>query len=156
MNIRIPNIEDFDDILRLQVQLDNTELVFDTNLKDEQYSTDKGKEKLRNRINDKNIIFYVVTDESNKIIAFIDGSIPDDEWWYKEKVAYINHLCVDEKYRRQGIAKILLKEFEKVAKENDAKYIRLLAFPNNKPAISCYKNNGFSEYSTYYSKKINF
>lgn len=92
--------------------------------------------------------------DDNKIVGFIDGNVPDDEWWYKKKVAYINHLCVASSYRKKGIATKLMVEFEKVAKELGTKYLRLLAFPNNKPAVTFYKKNGFLEYSTYYSKHI--
>ena len=154
MKIRKVKQDDFYDILRLQVQLEDTEICFDNNLKSHCYETEKGKEKLKNRIDNKNNIFYVVEIENNKVIAFIDGNVPDDEWWYKDKVAYINHLCVEEEYRNMGIATKLLYQFEKTAKENGAKYIRLLAFPKNKPAITFYKNNDFMEYSTYYNKSI--
>lgn len=156
INIKIRNvkIDDFNDILKLQLQLENAESILDENLKMNCYATDKGKEKLRNRIYNKNNIVLVVENEKEQVIAFIDGNVPDDEWWYKEKVAYINHLCVDESYRNKGIATKLLYQFEILAKKKDAKYIRLLAFPNNKPAVTCYRKNDFIEYSAYYQKTI--
>ena len=46
MNIRKVNKEDFDDILNLQLQLEDTEIMFDCNLKERCYETNKGKEKL--------------------------------------------------------------------------------------------------------------
>lgn len=49
---------------------------------------------------------------------------------------------------------MLLKQFEEIARQNGAKYVRLLAFHQNIPAISFYKNNGFNEYSIYYNKKL--
>ncbi len=142
------------DLLRLQLQLEDAEIVFDNNLKEHYYATLKGKEKLKNRIKNKNNIFYVALNK-DKIIVFIDGYVPDDEWWYKEKVAYIDHLCVDIEYRRKGIATNLFKAFKKEAILLGAKYIRLLAFPKNTAAISFYKKNNFSEYSTYYNKSCN-
>lgn len=154
MNIRKVDIKDFDDILNLQLQLEDTELKFDYNLKERCYATSRGKEKLKNRINNKKNIFYVITNENNKVIAFIDGNIPDDEWWYKDTIAYLNHICVDNHYKNQGIAGMLLKKFETTAVEKGARYVRLLAFPQNKPAISFYKKNGFTEYSIYYNKKL--
>ena len=154
MNIRKVNKGDFDDILNLQLQLEDTEIMFDCNLKERCYETNKGKEKLKNRINNEKNIFYVVVNENNKVIAFIDGNISDDEWWYKDSVAYLNHICVDESYRNRGVAKMLLKKFEETARQKGAHYVRLLAFHQNEPAISFYKNNGFAEYSTYYNKKL--
>ena len=155
MNIRKVSIEDFDDILRLQLQLEDVEARFDCNLKERCYETNMGKEKLKNRINNQNNIFYVATDKENKIIGFIDGNIPNDEWWYKDTVAYLNHICIDKQYRNQGIGTTLLNQFEKEAKQKGAVYIRILAFYNNKLAISFYKGNNYIEYSTYYNKKIN-
>lgn len=35
-----------------------------------------------------------------------------------------------------------------------AKYIQILAFPNNKPAMDLYKKFGYDIYSVYLSKKI--
>ena len=154
MNIRNATIEDFEYLLKLQLQLEDIEIKFDNNLKERCYDTNQGREKLKNRINNTNNIFLVVTNESNIVIAFIDGNIPDDEWWYKDTVAYLNHICVDKDYRNHGIASMLLKKFEQTAIEKAATYIRLLAFNQNEPAISFYKNKGFIEYSTYYNKRI--
>lgn len=154
MNIRKVSNEDFDDILNLQLKLEDIEIKFDCNLKERCYETIRGKEKLKNRINNENNIFYVAVNENNKVIAFIDGNIPNDEWWYKDSVAYLNHIYVDESYRNRGIAKMLLKQFEKTSHQKGAKYVRLLAFYQNELAISFYKNNGFAEYSTYYNKKL--
>ena len=154
MKIRKVIEDDYTDILKLQLQLEDVEIGFDNNLRSHCYETEKGKQKLKTRINNQNNIFYVAINDDNESIGFIDGNIPDDEWWYKDKVAYINHLCVEEKHRRLGVATKLLYCFEKTAKENGAKYIRLLAFSKNKPAITFYKNNNFMEYSTYYNKTI--
>ena len=60
MNIRKVNKEDFDDILNLQLQLEVTEILFDCNLKERCYETNKGKEKLKNRINNEKNIFMLL------------------------------------------------------------------------------------------------
>lgn len=154
MNIRKVSVDDFDEILELQLQLEDTEIVFDDNLKKHFYDTEKGRKRLKKRISDKNNIFFVATTDDNKIVGFIDGNIPEDEWWYIDEVVYLDHICVDSNYRKQGIGTMLLNEFVKAAKEKGAKHIRLLAFHNNKPAVSFYKGNSFVEYSMYYNKKL--
>ena len=154
MDIRLVTEDDFNGILSLQLQLEATEAQFDDNLKERCYQTDRGKEKLKNRIGDSNNIFYVAVDKVGKIVGFLDGNIPNDEWWYKDTVAYLQHICVDQKCRKKGIATLLLKKFERTAKERGATYIRLLAFHNNREAISFYKKNDFIEYSTYYNKRL--
>ena len=78
------------DLLRLQLQLEDAEIVFDNNLKEHYYATLKGKEKLKNRIKNKNNIFYVALNK-DKIIVFIDGYVPDDE--LKKKIEFICSFC---------------------------------------------------------------
>lgn len=60
INIRKVNKEDFDDILNLQLQLEDTEIKLDCNLKERCYETIKGKEKLKNRINNKKTFFMLL------------------------------------------------------------------------------------------------
>ena len=110
MDIRLVTEDDFNGILSLQLQLEATEAQFDDNLKERCYQTDRGKEKLKNRIGDSNNIFYVAVDKVGKIVGFLDGNIPNDEWWYKDTVAYLQHICVDQKCRKKGIATMLLNK----------------------------------------------
>ena len=69
MVIRKSQPKDFNDILQLQLELEDVEIQFDNNLKSHCYDTKEGKEKLKNRIKNKNCIFYV-GEEDNKVIAF--------------------------------------------------------------------------------------
>ena len=92
--------------------------------------------------------------EDEKVVGFIDGYVPDDEWWYKEKVAYIDHLCVDKDYRNRGIATRLVAKFEEEALKKEARYVKLQAFPQNIPAITFYNKNKFECYSSFYIKEL--
>ena len=154
MKIRDAKKEDFDVILDLQLQLEDAEVVFDENLKKHFYDTEEGRKKLMKRITRKDNVFLVMENDDSKVIAFIDGSIPDDEWWYKEKVAYIDHLVVDKDYRKKGIATQLVNKFEELARKEGAIDIRLLAFPKNVPAVTFYNKNMFDSYSVYYNKRL--
>lgn len=153
MEIRKGSIKDFDAILDLQIQLDDAELKFDDNLTEYCYKTESGQEKLKKRLRSRKNICYVAV-KDNKIVGFIDGYIMNDAWWYKEKVAYLDHICVDKKYRKNGIGSLLFETFEKKVIESNIKDIRILAFPNNIPAISLYKKYGCLEYSVYYNKRV--
>lgn len=154
ITIREGSIQDFDAILALQLQLEDAEIEFDSNLKPRCYSTEKGMEMLKKRLQDENNILLVATNNDEQIIGFADGSIRDNAWWYVEPVAFLNHLAVDKKYRNQGVGTLLLHNFEDKIKEKGASYIRLLAFPENIPAVNLYKDNNYNEYSIYYQKKI--
>lgn len=153
MIIRKAEETDFKQVLDLQLELEKTECKFDSNLVEGCYDTNEGKRRLKNRIMDKNQIFLVAQSD-DEIIGFIDGRIMDEAIWYKEKVGILEHICVGKEYRKKGIAMLLLKKFEEEIKKMGAKYIQILAFPNNNPAIDLYKKYGYKEYSVYYSKKI--
>lgn len=153
MRIRKVKKEDFDAILDIQLQLEDAEAVFDDNLKKHCYATEEGMKILKKRISKRKNIFFVAV-EDNKVVGFIDGYISDDEWWYIEKCAYISHLCIDKDYRKRGFATSLMTKFEETAKSKGAKFIKLLAFPENKPAISLYSKSNYKCYSSYYSKKL--
>ena len=78
----------------------------------------------------------------------------DEAIWYKEKVGILEHVCVKKEDRKNKIASNLLKEFESRITNMGAKYIQILAFPNNKPAMDLYKKFGYEMYSVYLNKKI--
>jgi len=83
----------------------------------------------------------------------IDGHIIESIY-YKEKISYLNHLCVDEKYRNNEVGSKLIEEFSKISKNKGAKYIKLNVFEKNIPAFNLYKKLGFESYSIFYMKKI--
>ena len=153
VNIRKAKKSDFDKILKLAKQLYEVELPFDKNLNKDYYNTKKAENNLKKSIKSKKNTF-LVAEQDKDLIGYIDGDLIDKEGIYINKVAYIEHLCVSEKYRKQGIGKMLIDEFTRLMKEKDAKFIKLNAFENNIAAISFYKKEEFKEYSIYYMKEI--
>lgn len=150
MTIRKAEIKDFDSILKLQLELEDTEVKFDSNLIERCYETKEGKKRLIKRIKSKT----QVVESNNEIVGFIDGRIMEEAIWYKEKVGILEHICVKKENRRNNVASNLLKEFESRLISMGVKYIQILAFPNNKPAIHLYKKYGYEVYSVYLSKRI--
>ena len=154
MTIRKANINDFEYLLDLHLQIEDTEIFFDSNLKPHAFATNEGKKKIKKQINDESYILLVCEGNNNQVVGFIDGEVMEPFIVYYEKVAFLNHICVDKKYRRKGIGDLLFLAFQdEVAKQN-AKYIRVLAFPQNTPAVSFYNKHNLLEYSVYYQKKI--
>lgn len=152
VNIRKAKKDDFDKILKLAKELYEAELPFDKNLNKDYYNNQKVKDDLRKSISSRKKTFLVAEKDRN-LVGYVDGYLMDKEV-YISKVAYLDHLCVSEKYRKQGIGKMLMDEFTKIMKEKDAKFIKLNAFENNIAAISFYKKEEFKEYSIYYMKEI--
>ena len=61
---------------------------------------------------------------------------------YPVKVFHLDDLCVDEKYRHQGIGEALYNKVVEVAKENDCHEITLNAWPSNEAAFKFYEKMG--------------
>ena len=154
MNIRKGNDYDFEALLDLHLQLEDSEVIFDSNLRPHAFATEEGREKIRQGIQAKDFILLVCENEFGKVVGFVDGEIIDSSLVYYEKIASLNHICVDRNYRRRGIADMLYSAFVEEVLKQEAKYIRVLAFPQNKPAISFYQKHHLLEYSVYYQKKI--
>ena len=152
MNIRKVSINDYDSVISLYKQLYDAEKVFDDNLVRKYIVDEKQEAKIIKRIKSRKEIF-LVAEIDNKIVGLVDGYIIESIY-YNKKVSYLDHLCVDKKYRNNDIGYKLIEEFGKVAKKKGAEYIKLNAFENNIPAVSLYKKYGFEEHSIYYIKKI--
>ena len=111
MNIRKVNINDYDDVANLYTQLFDAEKGFDDNIVDT-YSIDEKVEKIiKKRIKSRKEIF-LVAEIDNKIVGLIDGYIIESIC-YKEKVAYLDHICVDKNHRNNDIGSKLIEEFSK-------------------------------------------
>ena len=152
MKIRSAKIDDCDAITSLYKQLYDTEKVFDDNLINEYIIDDKQLKSIRKKIKSRKEIF-LVAEMDQKIVGVIDGYIIDSIH-YKEKVSFLEHLCVDKKYRKKRIATELIQEFSNKSKEKGATYIKLYAFEKNSNAIKLYNKLGFVESTILYNKKI--
>ena len=152
MKIRSAKIDDCDAITSLYKQLYDTEKAFDDNLINDYIIDDKQLKSIRKKIKSRKEIF-LVAEMDQKIVGVIDGYIIDSIH-YKEKVSFLEHLCVDKKYRKKRIATELLQEFSNKSKEKGAMYIKLYAFEKNSNAIKLYNKLGFVESTILYNKKI--
>ncbi|TYS01707.1 GNAT family N-acetyltransferase [Rossellomorea vietnamensis] len=94
---------------------------------------------------------YVAVDQENKAAGSItiDQSEPGEyktSPWRKEGPAYLFHrLVVDPDVRGKGIASLLIKQTEEVAKANSVYYIRTDTYSLNKKAQSLFKKNGYTK-----------
>ena len=152
MNIRKVNINDYKDIVNLYKQLFDSEKKFDDNIVRTYKIDEKEEKRIKKSIKSRKGIF-LVAEIDNKIVGLIDGYIMESIY-YNEKISYLAHLCVDEKYRNKEIGSKLIEEFSEISKKKGAKYIKLNAFEENIPAVSLYRKHGFEKYSIYYMKKI--
>lgn len=82
----------------------------------------------------KTIVFAAVY--GGEIIGFVNGS------WVLDEGELLN-IAVSEKYRRQGLAEMLLKTLENFFAEKNVKTIYLEVREKNKSALSFYEKHGF-------------
>ena len=61
---------------------------------------------------------------------------------YPNKIFHLDDLCVDEKYRHQGIGEALYKMVVNEVKEQDCYEVTLNAWPGNEAAIKFYEKMG--------------
>ena len=70
------------------------------------------------------------------------------------KSLYIDDLCVLDCYRKQGIGGKMLDYVLDFARENGVEQITLNVWHGNEPAISFYKDKGFSPLKTTLELKL--
>ena len=148
MKIRKVNIEDYLEVINLYTQLHDAEKEFDDNLVEELIIDENQEKKIKRRMKSRKEIFLVAELE-NKVVGLIDGFIIDDIF-FKEKIAYLDHICVDKKFRNNEIGTKLIKEFQKQSQKKGAKFVKLNAFKKNTNAIKLYEKLGFKEHSSFY------
>ena len=152
MKIRKVNIEDYLEVINLYTQLHDAEKEFDDNLVEELIIDEEQEKRIKKKMKSRKEIFLVAELE-NKVVGLIDGFIIDDIF-FKEKIAYLDHICVDRNHRNKEIGTKLIKEFQKISQKKGAKYVKLNAFVKNINAIKLYEKFGFKEYSRFYVNKI--
>jgi ribosomal-protein-alanine N-acetyltransferase len=81
-------------------------------------------------------VYYVVRNSMDKLIAYIGMWIIFDE-------GHITNLAVHPAYRHQGVAKFLLTNFIKIARERNIKHLTLEVRRSNLVAQELYQKMGF-------------
>jgi ribosomal protein S18 acetylase RimI-like enzyme len=130
MIIRQASKCDIDDMVNLLEQLFTIE---------EDYIIDHSKQRagLELLIEQPGSSYILVAESGEKVIGMLTAQmfISTAEGG---KVAILEDMVVDEKFRRQGIGKDLMKEMEKWAVQNNIKRIQLLADKDNISALHFY------------------
>jgi ribosomal protein S18 acetylase RimI-like enzyme len=80
-----------------------------------------------------------------------EGVVGAASVWIKPDLAHgdtvveVPMLVVAEEHRREGVGKLLMEEIQRLAAENDAGLIELVATRKNEPARDFYRSLGFVE-----------
>ena len=92
----------------------------------------------------------------NKIVGYIiiDIKEKDNGFMRYRKILSIDTLCIDEKFKRQGIGTKMLEFAKRLGKEKNCTDMHLTVNPNNKNAIKVYENFGMKVNNISYMMKL--
>jgi ribosomal protein S18 acetylase RimI-like enzyme len=102
---------------------------------------------------------YILTKDNDIAAAFAlcDSNSGEAHLQWKDinaKAFYIDRFGVNVNYLRKGIGGFMLNKTMKLAKQNDADYLRLFVVDINKPAINLYLKNGFTSLDGIYEERF--
>ena len=92
----------------------------------------------------------------NKIVGYIIINIKEknNNFMRYRKILSIDTLCIDEKFRGQGIGTKMLEFAKRLGKEKNCTDMHLTVNPNNKNAIKVYENFGMKVNNISYMMKL--
>ena len=98
------------------------------------YSAMTTEKEWQDELSRRNAVIYAII-KDDKIVGNVSYETKNEE------TAYISGLCIDSKFRGQGIGKKAIKLISEELK--DFKRIELATHPNNENAVKLYKSFGF-------------
>ena len=154
MEIRIPNIDEYEIVNELAVQVHELHVGWRPDLfnsVDEVITLDEYMELIQNKE-----IYVSVID--NKVVGYIVFCIVEkisqnNKFRYRKQLN-VDAMCVDETYRGRGIGTELLNFVEKIAIENECTDMYLTVNEENIGAIKTYENFGMRVKNIAYSKRL--
>jgi ribosomal protein S18 acetylase RimI-like enzyme len=106
----------------------------------EDYAGEYSSEVIRKMVHDKNTIAYVFEDKKGHVAAFLEIKLDKIQ-----KRAYLETIIVAKEYRGRGIATLLMKEMEAIARNRKLKRISFLVRKWNKPMNFLAENKGYKK-----------
>lgn len=152
MNIIEPNIEDYIAINKIALQVHNSHVDWapDFFAKCDEIIT---KDTLTDMIQKHNIFVAKIND---KIVGYINIiiKIKNQKGFTYRKQLDIDSVCVDKKYRNQGIGTAMINYIKEYAKELNCTHIALNVNPENTEAIHFYEKLGMKIRHISYSLQL--
>ena len=112
-------------------------------------TTKYNQEQLEEMINnDTKPIYVAVINDYVVGYAMCQIRVPTSNM-YPIKVFHLDDLCVDEKYRKQGIGEALYQKVVETAKDNNCYEVTLNVWPGNDAALKFYEKMGMKTRSVF-------
>ena len=148
MEIRPATVNDINRILDLLSQV----LEIHAKLRPDLFvsgTTKYSKEDLEAILKDTNKPIFVATIDHYVVgYAMCQIRIPTSNM-HPVKIFHLDDLCVDEKYRKQGIGESLYQKVVETAKENNCYEVTLNVWPGNDAALKFYEKMGMKTRSVF-------
>ncbi len=89
-------------------------------------------------IEDKNKGFYIVAEDRGNVVGQV---FVTSEWsdWRNQEIWWLHRIFIQTDMRRKGVLRLLLRDIEKKAQENNIYALRLYLHQKNKDAIKAYQ-----------------
>ena len=154
MDLRLANINDLSKLKTMYRNIIDNMIRNKISIWDEIYPCEFFSDDIEN-----NRLYLLVEDNDDIVAAFALCESNAGESYVKwenanDKALYIDRFGVNIDYSRRGIGSIMLKHAITLSKQKKAKYLRLFVVDINKPAISIYLKNGFSQVDGIYEERI--
>ena len=154
MNLRLANISDLSKLKAVYGNIIDNMNRNNISIWDDIYPCEFFSDDIEN-----NRLYLLVEENDIIVAAFALCESNAGEGYVKwedthDKALYLDRLGVNVDYSRQGIGSMMLKHAITLAKQRNAKYLRLFVVDINKPAINLYLKNGFRQVDGIYEEKI--
>ena len=87
--------------------------------------------------------FIFVAEEENKIVGYLYGKIRPQDETYKDSIAVLDALYVEENYRKRGIAHARIEHFKQWVNSKNIHKIEVSVWSNNTKAKHLYEKENF-------------
>ena len=150
MNIRRAELKDMERVIELLSEV----LEIHVRIRPDIFrsgTTKYSKEQFMKMIKDDNNPIYVATNDNDDVLGYMFCEILEPKFsstMKPNKTLYIDDLCVDEKYRHQGIGQVLFEFAKKEAKRLGCYEVALYLWEGNDTAKKFYEKMGMKVKAT--------
>ena len=109
----------------------------------------------------QDFVYEIFEDPQKKILVEEDGGVvrafavlnhitrPENPFMHERDHLDIDEFCVDEAFRRQGVATEMIRFIRAYAQKEGFSRLELNMWEFNQEALKCYENAGFTTYRRY-------
>lgn len=92
-------------------------------------------------------VLFLVAEVDGRIVGCGNGQIRKNlKWAVNEYIGYVGLMYVEERYRRQGIARRIVESIVDWFHERDIQHITLQVYKDNTSAVDAYRCFGFRDF----------